>query len=94
MEKGGFLYILTNNYNTTIYVGITSDLITRMHQHKNKVSARYNLQKLVYWEGFHHMADAVAREKQIKGGSRKRKIELIEALNPNWNDLTEEILIW
>ncbi len=91
--KPGFIYILTNKNNTTLYVGVTSNLITRVQQHQQKVhpksfTARYNLNKLVYYEAFQMIGDAIAREKQLKAGNRAKKIALIEINNSNWDDLT------
>ncbi|WP_339795374.1 MAG: GIY-YIG nuclease family protein [Imperialibacter sp.] len=99
MGKGGVIYILTNKNRTTLYVGLTSDLITRLHDHQtkkytNSFTARYNLDRLVYYEIFHSIAEAVAREKQLKAGKRQTKIDLIEGFNPEWKDLTEEVLKW
>ena len=93
--KPGFIYILTNKNNTTLYVGVTGNIINRIQQHKQKYNrksftARYNLDKLVYYEAFQQIGDAIAREKQLKAGSRAKKIALIEKDNPNWDDLTEE----
>ena len=95
--KGGVVYILTNKNNTTLYVGVTSDLITRVTQHKEKFykssfTARYNLMKLVYFETFHSIEEAIQREKQLKAGSRKKKEVLINSINPEWNDLFPGIL--
>lgn len=95
--KPGFIYIVTNKYNNTYYIGVTSNLPNRILQHKekrfeNSFSAKYNLNKLVYFEQFQMISDAIAREKQLKGGSRAQKINLIQGLNPNWNDLFEEII--
>ncbi len=95
--KLGFIYIITNKNNTTLYIGVTSNLIQRIEEHKqkryqNSFSARYNLEKLVYYETFQMIGDAIGREKQLKGGSRAAKIKLIESINPNWNDLYEEII--
>ncbi|MET7029812.1 GIY-YIG nuclease family protein [Sediminicola luteus] len=92
--KEGFVYILTNRNNTTLYVGVTSNLILRIQEHKekkdkNSFTARYNLSKLVYYETFQNMGDAIAREKQLKSGSRADKIKLIERENPEWKDLNE-----
>ena len=94
--KPGYIYIITNTYNTTLYIGVTSDLFERIKQHKKKCysdsfSAKYNLDKLVYFEAFQIIGDAIAREKQIKGGSRHKKIKLIESINPKWNDLHYEL---
>jgi putative endonuclease len=96
MERGGCIYIITNNHNTTLYVGVTSDLLNRIDEHKNKVykksfSSRYNLSKLVYYEGFHSIEEAIAREKQLKAGSRKNKEKLINGFNPEWRDLSNDI---
>lgn len=92
--KPGFIYILTNKNNTTLYIGVTANLIERVKQHKQKVNpksftARYNLNKLVYYEAFQMIGDAIAREKQLKAGNRAKKIKLIETVNPNWNDLLD-----
>lgn len=94
--KPGFIYIVTNKNNTTLYIGVTSNLPKRILEHKekryeNSFSARYNLNKLVYFEEFQMIGDAIAREKQLKGGNRVTKINLINNFNPNWNDLYEEI---
>ena len=93
--KPGFIYILTNKNNTTLYVGVTADLEQRIKQHKSKInkksfSARYNLNKLVYYEAFQMIGDAIAREKQLKGGNRAQKIALIESINPTWEELFYE----
>ena len=95
--KSGSIYIITNTNNTVLYTGVTSDLVGRIWQHRNKkyptsFSARYNIYKLVYFEHLDTIIDAIAREKQIKAGSRKKKIELIERENPTWNDLYPRIL--
>lgn len=94
--KPGFIYILTNKNNTTLYVGVSATLVKRIQQHKEKIdkksfTARYNLDKLVYYEAFQRIPDAIAREKQIKAGNRASKIELIESINPNWIDLMEVV---
>jgi len=82
MEKKGYIYILTNKNNTTLYVGVTSNLPKRIYEHKNKVvkgfTKKYNLTKIVYYEVYDDIYNAIVREKQLKGGSRKKKIELIE----------------
>lgn len=88
------VYILTNKNHTVLYTGVTSNLKTRVEQHKSKFhrnsfSARYNLDKLVYYEQFFDISQAIAREKQIKAGSRKKKMELINEFNPEWVDLYE-----
>jgi len=97
MDKGGAIYILTNKNNTTLYTGVTADLRSRYIQHIEKVfpnsfSARYRLNKLVYYELFYSIEDAISREKQIKAGSRAKKIELIELDNPKWDNLGEVFL--
>ena len=94
--KPGFIYILTNKNNTTLYIGVTSNLPERILEHqlkkyKNSFTAKYNLDKLVYWEAFQKIGDAIGREKQLKGGSRKKKEDLINSMNPNWNDLSTTI---
>jgi putative endonuclease len=92
MPKQGYVYILTNKNNTVLYTGVTSNLVRRLHQHKTKAvsgfSAKYNCTKLVWFEQADEITSAIAREKQIKAGSRKKKEDLINALNPQWNDLT------
>jgi len=89
------IYLLTNKPNGTLYTGVTSNLVQRIWQHKNKVtkgfSTQYNLTRLVYYELFEDMYLAISREKQIKAGSRKSKIKLIESMNKNWIDLYQDI---
>ena len=96
MKKKGFVYILFNRKNGTLYVGVTSDLIKRIYQHKNKLiegfSKKYGLDKLGYYEIYENIENAILREKQIKSGSRKNKINLIEKVNPNWEDLYNSLL--
>jgi putative endonuclease len=87
MQKGGYIYILTNKNNTVLYVGVTSDLEKRIWQHRNGIfknafTAKYNVHKLVYFEEFDSIESAIAREKQIKSGSRQKKIDLINNENP------------
>ncbi len=99
MKKGGVVYMLANKANTTLYVGVTSDLIKRLDEHKSgkysrSFSNRYNLTKLVYFEGFHSIEEAIAREKQVKAGSRKKKDLIISTVNPNWNDLSGKLDEW
>ncbi len=99
MKYGGCVYILTNNYNTVLYTGVTSDLKKRIWQHKNKefkssFTANYNCDKLVWYENFLRVEEAIAREKQIKGGSRKAKEKLILSINPEWKDLWEVVQQW
>ena len=94
--KQGFTYILFSKRNGTLYVGVTSNLLKRVYEHKNNLvdgfTKRYNVDKLGYYEVFPSISGAIAREKQIKGGSRKDKITLIESTNPGWNDLYCEII--
>ena len=86
---------MTNKHNTTLYTGVTNSLLRRVHEHKSGVGSkfthRYNITKLVYYETTNDVEAAIMREKQIKGGSRKKKIDLITSLNPEWRDLSEEI---
>ena len=91
--------MMTNTHHTTLYVGVTSDLISRVLEHKEKVypksfTAKYNLFKLIYFETFHSIEEAIAREKQIKGYSRSNKEKLINSMNPSWKDLFEEVSKW
>jgi putative endonuclease len=94
-DKAGYVYIITNQRNTVLYMGVTSDLKKRVWQHKEKLvggfTKRYNVDKLVYYEALVDMTGAIAREKQIKGGSRQRKLDLINGMNPEWRDLYEGI---
>lgn len=86
-----YVYIMTNSRNSVVYVGVTSNLVRRIWQHKNKIfkgfTSRYNCCKLVYYESFDHILDAINREKQLKAG--KRKLDLVNSLNPEWKDLSE-----
>ena len=86
---------MTNAHNTVLYTGVTNNLARRIYEHKNGLGSafakKYNVHKLVYYEVGSGVHATIAREKQIKGGSRKKKIELINSLNPEWNDLYEEI---
>ena len=99
MERGGFIYIMTNDNNTTLYIGVSSNLIARVLEHRNNkyphsFTARYNLHKLVYFEIIPTIEEAIVREKQLKAGNRQKKIALIEGQNPNWEDLFDEISKW
>jgi putative endonuclease len=91
----GYVYILTNKPKGTLYIGVTSDLIKRIWEHKEKVvegfSKRYNLTSLVYYEQTEDIESAIAREKQLKNWHREWKINLIEQTNPAWKDLSNEI---
>ncbi len=91
--KNYFVYIATNN-SKTLYIGVTNDLPRRMYEHKQKLAkgftSKYNISKLVYFEQSDNVNDAIAREKQLKGWTRVKKIDLIETTNPSWN----EIAVW
>ncbi len=96
MIKRGYVYILTTVSNTAIYVGVTADLIRRIPEHKSKLNptcftATYNCNKLVYFKEYGSILEAIAEEKRIKGGSRKRKEALVKEMNPNWKDLWDEL---
>ena len=95
MEKQGYVYLMTNKANTVIYTGVTSNLKKRIYEHKHKMiegfTGKYNVDKLVYYEVFDMIKDAISREKQIKGGSRQDKISLISLKNEKFEDLYEEI---
>lgn len=90
-----YVYITANKSHRVLYTGVTSDLKRRIAQHKAKefdgFTKRYNVDKLVYYEAFVHAKTAIAREKQMKGGSRQKKIDLIEAKNGKWEDLTTKL---
>lgn len=97
MSKQPAIYIMANKRNGTLYTGVTSDLIKRIWQHKqglpsSSFTSRYNCKMLVYYELCDEMVVAITREKQIKGGSRQDKIDLINSTNPNWEDLYENII--
>ncbi len=92
-----FVYILTNRHKTVLYVGVTNDLPRRIYEHKQHLdkssfTARYNTDKLVYFETLSDPYHAIEREKQLKGWNRKRKEKLVESKNPNWDDLYATIL--
>lgn len=95
MEKMSYVYILTNYNQTTLYIGVTNNLGNRTFTHKEKFNSgftkNYNVTRLVYYEIFSDITQAIAREKQLKGGSRQKKINLINKFNPNWDDLYEKI---
>jgi putative endonuclease len=88
------LYIMTNKYNKVLYTGVTSNLFKRVNKHKEKLvggfTSRYNVTKLIYYEEFATMPEAIAREKQLKGGSRQKKLDLIKSKNPEWKDLYDD----
>lgn len=87
---------MTSKNNTVLYTGVTSDLKDRISKHKNKryknsFTARYNVNKLVYYEWFDSIGEAIKKEKLIKGGSRKKKLNLINGMNPEWRDLFDDL---
>ena len=93
--KPAYIYIMTNKHNSVLYTGVTSNLVKRVYEHRQRLkgfTARYNVDKLVYFEEFIDPLSAIAREKQLKAGSRAKKIELVEKINPTWNDLYSEIV--
>ncbi|MBA6384485.1 GIY-YIG nuclease family protein [Colwellia sp. BRX10-6] len=93
--KQPHIYIMTNIKNTTLYIGVTSQLVQRVYQHKSKLTLgftnKYNLNKLVCFESFETMYDAITREKQLKNWRRAWKKNLIEQMNPNWLDLSKDL---
>ena len=94
MNKQYYVYIITNKPRGTLYIGITNDIIRRMQEHKNKMvegfSKKYSLDKLMYYESYADVKEAIGREKMLKEWKRVWKIELIEQNNPNWEDLIEK----
>jgi putative endonuclease len=91
-QRGGCVYIVTNKMHTVLYIGVTSDITGRIWEHKNKVypksfTAKYNCDKLVYYEFYPHIEEAIAAEKTLKDRSRAYKNQLITSLNPEWTDL-------
>ena len=95
MELQGFIYILTNKYNNVFYLGVTRDLQRRVAEHKLQInkgfSAKYNTEKLVYYETYNRLEIAIQREKQLKKWRREWKDKLINDFNPEWKDLAEDI---
>ncbi len=95
-NKQPAVYIMTNKRNGTLYTGVTSDLIKRVYEHKyadvDGFTQKYACKNLVYYELVDDMISAIAREKQLKGGSRKNKLALIEKINPYWDDLYKKLL--
>jgi putative endonuclease len=95
-QLGGWVYIMCSVNHSTLYVGVTSNLPSRVYEHKHKVfrdsfTSRYNCIHLVYYKFYETIMEAIAEEKRIKGGSRKKKEALINSMNPEWKDLYEEI---
>ena len=95
MDKHYCVYIMTNNHNNVLYTGITSNLKRRVYEHKEKLvkgfTKKYNITKLVYYEVFDNPENAILREKQIKAGSRQKKIDLINTTSSKWLNLYEEL---
>jgi putative endonuclease len=95
MQKQYFVYIMTNQWKNVLYIGLTNNLTKRVYQHKEKsaygFTKTYHITKLVYYEMYDSIIDALAREKQIKAGSRQKKIELVNSINNKWEDLYKEI---
>jgi putative endonuclease len=95
LQKQYCVYILTNQRHTVLYTGVTSELKRRIYQHREKLlpgfTNRYNVSKLVYYECTEDVSAAIAREKQIKAGSRQKKIDLVNAFNPDWRDLHDDL---
>ncbi|RYD51869.1 MAG: GIY-YIG nuclease family protein [Sphingobacteriales bacterium] len=96
-HTAGYVYILTNTHRTTLYIGVTSDLERRLWQHrhhvfKNSFTDRYNLEILLYWEAHDRIAQAILREKELKGWRRAKKEALIATQNPEWLDLGSSFL--
>ena len=91
-----YVYIMTNKSNRVLYTGVTSDLVGRVWHHRagerEGFTKKYKVNRLVYYEGFEDIRYAIEREKQIKAGSRQKKIELVEKMNLEWKDLYEEIV--
>ena len=96
MEKSFYVYILASQRNGTLYIGVTSDLIKRIWEHKNKLvegfTEQYGVDKLVYYEEYRDAEYAIKREKRLKKYNRKWKTDLVEKSNPEWKDLYEEII--
>jgi len=94
-DRQYYIYIMTNKGNTVLYTGVTNDLKRRAYEHKQKLvegfTKRYDITKLIYYEPFYDAEDAIRREEQIKGGSRRKKLELVNGLNPEWRDLYDEV---
>jgi len=95
MNKQYYVYIMTNRTNTVLYIGVTNDLKRRVYEHKEKMAngftKKYNITKLIYYEVFEDIENAILREKQLKAGSREKKIQLVNSMNKEWCDLYEEL---
>jgi putative endonuclease len=97
MQRRYYVYLLTNRRRTVLYTGVTNDLRRRVEEHRqgqgSALTHRYNVRMLVYFEAFAHVNDAIAREKQIKAGSRQKKVALVESVNPGWRDLSDALML-
>jgi putative endonuclease len=93
VNKQYYVYIMTNKDDNVLYTGVTNDLKRRVYEHKNKLAEgftkKYNVIKLVYYEVFEDIENAILREKQIKGGPRRKKVQLVNSMNEEWHDLYE-----
>ena len=96
-QKQYYVYILANQYHTALYTGVTNDLLSRVFQHKSgqgsTFTSKYKANKLVYYEISDDVEAAILREKQIKAGSRQKKVDLVNSLNPEWKDLFDELFL-
>ena len=90
-----YIYILTNKSNKVMYVGVTNDLRRRLYEHKNELvdgfTKKYHVHKLVYYERYKEVTDAIAREKELKGLLRRKKDEIVVTMNPEWEDLSSKL---
>ena len=97
MKKKSYIYILTNNEQTSLYVGVTNDLIKRVFTHKKSMSSglgkERDLNKLVYYEGYSDISQAILREKELEIATRQKKIDLINKFNPDWDDLYRKLAV-
>ena len=95
LHRSYFVYSMTNRTRTVLYTGVTTDLKRRVWQHREKIfegfTSRYQVERLVYYEMFDDVNSAIAREKQLKAGSRQKKIDLVNALNAEWRDLFDDL---
>ena len=95
-SKQGYVYILFNKRNGILYTGVTSDLVKRVYEHKNRLqqgfTSKHQVDKLGYFEESDSITSAIEREKRIKGSSRRKKLDLIESINPGWKDLYDSIV--
>lgn len=95
MSRQYYVYIMANKHSTVLYTGVTNDLRRRVYEHKSGqgggFTSRYRINRLVYYEIAHDARSAIAREKQIKGGSREKKLALVNGMNPEWKDLYDDL---